>query len=133
MLKKITLFLITIFLISSCELKHSNPLDPVGHDIEAPPIVTDIELMLNTNTANMKYIDIEWNDENAQSDSLLYNYIIYRGLSYYGVYNELTIQNSAPYQDYGIISGNRYYYKMSAVNDAGLEGPLSLPKSVQVN
>lgn len=129
--KKFFLFF-SFLLILSCELKHSNPLDPVGNDVTVPSIVTGIELMLYTNEANQIFIEVKWSDEgNAQIAQ--YNYNIYRGLSYYGVYEKVKSQSNSPFNDYDIISGNRYYYKMSAVNQEGLEGPFSSPTAVQVN
>ena len=131
-MKNFVILIIIILILSACELNHSNPLDPAGNAPDAPSIVTEIELSLHMNSADQKYIEISWNNSNS-SDCTVDYYNIYRGMSYYGVFEIIDSPLNPPSYDYDIISGNRYYYKISAVNTNGLEGHLSLPKSINVN
>lgn len=127
MIKKLILVLV-IALLAGCGLERSNPLDPVQNGIQVPNEVIGIEVSYSGSDE----INLSWV---AQNDAD--GYYIYRSMSYNGLYSRIDddLLNSGEidqYTDSEIISGNWYYYKMSAwkwVDNRKLEGWRSGPKT----
>lgn len=132
MTHKLLLLLMLLISIFGCELEHSNPLDPAGSNETVPPVVTEISLRAAVDIANNRFVEISWNDNLGEISDDIAGYKIYRSLSYSGDYVEISNPSSSPEQDFEIIPGNRYYYKLSSVNNHGLEGYLSAPKSITI-
>ncbi|HOE90575.1 MAG TPA: hypothetical protein PKZ69_06415 [Candidatus Cloacimonadota bacterium] len=127
---KTAALLLFIFTLSSCSLDRTNPLDPYGYeDITVPAMVQGILLSSTGGVVN-----IRWNRAEYVS-----KYRIYRSQSYDGKY-EIIEEVSNPSAEAGnyvnTIDSNvtlmRYYYKLSAVNVQGLEGPRSAYKYILV-
>jgi fibronectin type 3 domain-containing protein len=127
-MKEITILLSLLFLFGGCALDRSNPLDPVEHDISVPKEVIGIKVSHSSSSK----IDITWATQDDAD-----GYFIYRSMSIYGHYaridNDLLNSSEADaFIDDNIITGNWYYYKMSAycwVDNRRLEGRRSGPKT----
>ena len=128
----IALLLLSI-MVSSCGLKRSNPLDPLGNDdVVAPDPVVGITV--NTTAANQspRVVTLRWTANSSANTS---GYYVYRGLSYNSAYalvgtvqvNEF-VHSSA--NDPSVMPGD-YYYKISAFKSyppaGNLEGRKSEP------
>lgn len=119
-----SIFIVLVILLASCafELNRKNPLDPQGNGAEAPEKVIVEELP----TSSVGSIQISWI---LQEDADQFR--IYRSLSYNGNYllTGTVTGDESSYEDIGgdLISGTWYYYKVSAVNEDGLEGYRSEP------
>ena len=125
MKKKLLLFvLFAIIILTNCSLERNNPLDPDNTGVPAPGIITDIKL-----TAYSGVINICWNHLQGNVDY----YTVYRALYYNGEYEgiidilrpEQPEEETEEHDDTSVISGNQYWYKLSATSKSGLEGPLS--------
>lgn len=114
----VSLIVMLVFsvLLSSCGLKRSNPLDPLGNgDVVVPDPVVNI--LLNTSALNQtpKTVTIRWSQNSSLNTS---GYYIYRSLSYNSSYarvgdvmvNEF-VHSSA--SDASVMPGD-YYYRISA-------------------
>jgi fibronectin type 3 domain-containing protein len=69
-------------------------------------------------------ISVSWNPPISDGNSSITNYRIYRGTAPGGEAFLLEIGNTTMHNDIGLMNGQIYYYKVSAVNGIG-EGPLS--------
>ncbi|MCD4829252.1 MAG: hypothetical protein K8R90_07510 [Candidatus Cloacimonetes bacterium] len=131
--RKLSLLLLALTLLAACTLERNNPLDPRNNsEIEVPQIVTGIELKSSGVGSASKWVDVVW-DVNANAEG----YYLYRALSYNGSYQNIApagIPNAeAPlYHDVDVYSDHFYYYKLSAYNEFGLEGPISSPVGIRV-
>ncbi len=132
----IIIALLAMLLIGACTLKRSNPLDPEGNpNIIVPEVVTGLNASVTTN----KLVALSW-----ESVAHPHRYNIYRCLSYDGQYQFIDttgvildtqgnmIDEGKTYTDNDVVVGEKYYYKVSAVNAEGLEGSLSAWKYVKV-
>jgi fibronectin type 3 domain-containing protein len=75
-------------------------------------------------TAGNAAVTIQWNDPLSDGGSLITNYKIYRGTAASGESLVTTVGKVNSYTDTGLLNGQPYFYRVSAVNDAG-EGGLS--------
>ncbi len=75
-------------------------------------------------TAGNAAVTIQWNDPLSDGGSLVTNYKVYRGTAGGGESLVTTIGRVNSYTDTGLANGQLYFYRVSAVNDAG-EGGLS--------
>jgi titin len=69
-------------------------------------------------------VTIQWTDPQSNGGSAITNYKIYRGTAAGGESLVTTLGNLNSYTDTGLANGQGYFYRVSAVNDAG-EGGLS--------
>lgn len=132
------LFLIIILLtVTSCGLRRSNPLDPLGNpDVIIPDPVVGITV--NTSATNQvpRTVTLRWT---ANSPSNTSGYYIYRALGYFASYALIDsigvnsyIHSSA--NDPSVMPGD-YYYRISAYKGypgGNLEGRKSEPQFVRV-
>ncbi len=115
----------------SCSLERNNPLDPKNNKSSfTPKAVSNLNVSYSF---SKEIVEIDWDD-----DDTAFDFYVYRSLSYDGHYVRID-GNSPPstdskYDDNGqnddgsggvLHSGKRYFYKVSAVNSDGLEGPIS--------
>ncbi|MBN1327618.1 MAG: hypothetical protein JW996_06685 [Candidatus Cloacimonetes bacterium] len=117
-----------IILVFSCSLKRENPLDPNNNEMEIPD-----EVIVHSFDPYTSYdvVRLRW----ELQPNIAVSYYLYRSMSYNGSY--LRIAEVYPlvsdtlgiYDDYDeeLISGNWYYYRVSAVTETGLEGYRSFP------
>jgi fibronectin type 3 domain-containing protein len=75
-------------------------------------------------TAGNAAVTIQWNDPVSDGGSAITNYKIYRGTAAGGESLVTTVDNVNSYIDTGLANGQRYFYRVSAVNDVG-EGGMS--------
>ncbi|MBN2461853.1 MAG: hypothetical protein JXB60_09640 [Candidatus Cloacimonetes bacterium] len=118
---RILILISLMFLLLSCSLERSNPLDPHNSGIEEPArvIVDDLPLV------SVGVVRLTW-----VLQTNIAGYYIYRSMSYDGYYERIATDYPAindtigGYDDYDedLISHNWYYYKVSAFNENGLEG-----------
>lgn len=117
-------------LITACELKRTNPLDPLSHqNIISPPKVTGLTASGSGPGIESKYVELTWTRNTNDTDG----YYIYRGLAYNAAYARIdTVGNVSPDTQITrivpIAAPGFYYFKVSAykIYPAGkLEGPLS--------
>ena len=133
MLRTIIIALVVALALTACALERNNPLDPQNNsDIEVPQTVTGLDLAASGQGSVVKFVKVYW-DSITEAEG----YYLYRALSYNGSYQNLVptgIPNadSLMYYDSNVYSGNYYYYKVSAYNEAGLEGPVSAPLGILV-
>jgi fibronectin type 3 domain-containing protein len=123
--------IIIVFLFGSCSLDRKNPLDPHGNDnIEVPLMVVGLELSSTGGVVNIRW----------QRSEKVNKYRLYRSQSYDGAYEliqtiamtGLETENTVTAVDDNVALQQYYYYKVSAVNVQGLEGPISSYKYVLV-
>jgi len=135
-MKNFLLILMIIILLSACALERNNPLDPRNNaEIETPKSVNNLSLSHSPDGAATKYVDITWDYLNGVA-----GYYIYRGLSWNGVFERIAdrtqVSSSSDdlyLKDSDVVADTYYYYKISAYNEQGLEGPLTTsPKYVKV-
>ena len=122
------LLLIIIIMVLSCALKRDNPLDPNNNEMNIPDEV--VVYPFNPYTS-FDVVRLRW----ELQPSIAASYYVYRSMSYNGSY--LRISEVYPlvtdtlgiFDDYDedLISGNWYYYRVSAVTATGLEGYRSFP------
>jgi len=84
--------------------------------------------------AGNRYVVLTWEAPADDGGSPIIGYKIYRGTSSGNVVLLTTVENETTYNDTGLTNGQRYYYRVSAVNGFG-EGELSVevnatPKTV---
>ena len=79
-----------------------------------------------TATASVTSVSLSWNSVSGAS-----SYKVYRGNSPGGSYSQIGTASSNSYTDTGLSSGT-YYYRVSAVNSSGVEGPQSSYASATV-
>ena len=119
-------------LLAGCTLERNNPLDPKNSGVEAPKEVINIQISASGAGSTVKWVEVSWTGRAEDA-----GYYIYRGMSYTGRFQRLE-ENGIPtsasivYPDNSVFSGNTYYYKVSAFNDSGLEGPISSPVIITV-
>lgn len=70
------------------------------------------------------YTSLSWNPPTDNGGSPVTTYNVYRGTSP-GAESRYASTTSTAYRDTGIVAGVTYYYVVTAVNSAGLEGPAS--------
>jgi fibronectin type 3 domain-containing protein len=75
-------------------------------------------------TAGNGAVTIQWNDPLSDGGAVITNYKIYRGTTAGGESLVTTVGNVNTFTDTGLSNGQPYFYRVSAVNDAG-EGSLS--------
>jgi fibronectin type 3 domain-containing protein len=80
----------------------------------------DIPSGISASTVSSSSLSLTW-----MPVSGAVNYRIYRTTSASGTYTRIEISISSPYTNTGLQAGTTYYYKVSAVNNAGVESPLS--------
>jgi len=116
------------FIVASCALDRSNPLDPDGNDITAPVKVTGLSIP----EYSYQSVNLSWDAQIG-----IPTYYIYRSPTYDGLYvrvdtvyvavadslNEPTV--SGEDFDEELLSGTWYAYKVSAVTEEKLEGERS--------
>lgn len=127
---KITIVITLLLLLISCSLERNNPLDPLNSGVQAPNKVTGI----NISVTEEDNVVIQWD---AMNSNYIDGYFIYRSQIYDGLYSIIfePDETDSLYEDINvIISGNFYWYKMSAFKeipgtDKYLEGYRSEPKS----
>ncbi len=134
------IFIITVIsslLAFACELKRTNPLDPLSHsNINPPNKITGLTASGSGPGVVSKYVELKW----TRNDTLNTDgYYIYRGLAYNSAYARIdTLGNISPDTQITrivpISAPGFYYFKVSAftkhdiynnVLDGTLEGPLS--------
>lgn len=81
-------------------------------------------------TININTIILDWNAPSSDGGSAITSYKIYRGTTSGGE-TFFTTSNAPAYTDTSAISGQTYYYKVSAVNSVG-EGPMSNEASAAI-
>jgi fibronectin type 3 domain-containing protein len=69
-------------------------------------------------------VTLTWTAPSSDGGSSITNYKVYRGTSAGGEVLLTTLGNVTTYTDTGLTNGQKYYYKVSAVNNVG-EGALS--------
>ncbi len=122
----ITIAVLVGILMTSCALKRNNPLDPIGGDTIAPARVTGLFVPEYSNGS----VNLSWDAQDIAE-----SYYIYRSHTYDGFYNlveaviateadSLTVTHES--FDDVMISGEWYFFIVSAVNAEGLEGQRSL-------
>jgi hypothetical protein len=127
----ITLSLILSSLVTSCELKRSNPLDPNNNqEITAPPQVTGLTASGSGAGVLNKYVQLTWTKNIINTDG----YYIYMGLAYNSAYakidtlvGNLSTSNNMT-RIIPISTPGFYYFKVSAYKSypaGNLEGTLS--------
>jgi LysM repeat protein len=131
-----TVLLITLT-VSSCGLKRSNPLDPLGNSgVVTPDPVVGITYSTSAANQNPRSVTLRWT---ANSPSNTSGYYVYRGLGYFSAFalidsvqvNEY-IHSSA--SDITVQPGD-YYYRISAYKGypaGNLEGRKSEPIFVRI-
>ncbi len=131
------ILLVISVLVSSCGLKRSNPLDPLGNSgVVSPDPVVGISYSTSATNQNPRFVSLRWT---ANSPSNTSGYYIYRGIGYYSAFalvdsvttNEF-IHSST--NDQTVLPGD-YYYRISAYkgyNGGNLEGRKSEPLFVRV-
>ena len=70
------------------------------------------------------HVNLTWSPPTSEGNSSITNYRIYRGPTPGGEVFFVEIGNLTKYSDVGLVNGQTYYYRVSAVNDVG-EGALS--------
>jgi hypothetical protein len=122
----LSIVILSLLFIVSCELKRNNPLD----NVTPPPRVTGLTADGSGPGVENKYVELTWTkNPSATSDG----YYVYRGLAYNAEYARIdTVSNVAPEEVVTRIipieSPGFYYFKVSAFKQypAGkLEGSLS--------
>lgn len=124
-----------LLLLSACELERVNSLDPRNSNTAVPQQVTNIEITNSVPGADDKWVELTWSVTQSAA-----KYYVYRALSYSGSYQNLvpdgilnpTGGTTVLYRDTNVFSGNDYYYKISAVNEDGLEGSYSPPQYARI-
>jgi hypothetical protein len=141
-------FLAIILIVSGCDLKRTNPLDPEQNiDIVAPPqIIWDAVRPATASPANAvsKYVELKWNKSQANTTG----YYLYMSMAYNSAYARVRVNPFDPASPLVVIGNETgdptaqtithtqsymvpgdYYFKVSAFKDYGndgiLEGPLS--------
>lgn len=106
--------ILTMVVVSACELKRSNPLDPESHDV--PDRVVGLRASGSGAGVLTKYAALTWNKNQNNTDG----YYVYMGLAYNSAYERVgSIGNSASadstisYQVY-VDAPGYYYFKVSA-------------------
>ncbi|MFO7895927.1 MAG: hypothetical protein R6U84_03240 [Candidatus Cloacimonadales bacterium] len=119
-MKKIFILILPLILLA-CSLAKDNPLDPGSENGVEPPIrVSGIDVSKISSSGPIR---LTWN-QSPTADG----YYIYRSQSYYGEYilhKTIEAGETTLYDDFTYVSGNFYYYIMSAyrlVGDQKLEG-----------
>jgi len=79
---------------------------------------------LDSSTASDRQIIIKWTAPSSDGGSAITGYKVYRGTASNGEALVTTVGAVSSYTDTGLTNGQRYYYKVSAVNAVG-EGALS--------
>lgn len=133
----LALLLLLGLLISSCGLKRSNPLDPLGNDnvIEPAPVV-GITYSVSPAHQNPRSVTLRWTANSSLNTS---GYYVYRGLGYFSAY---ALIDSVQVNEYIHSSANDntvqpgdYYYRISAYKGypgGNLEGRKSEPVFVRI-
>ncbi len=131
------LLLVLAVLLSSCGLKRGNPLDPSGnHNVEAPMIISDLEIYSSPPGAANKYVEMRWTANPPYNTD---GYFVYRAIGYFStfavvdtVYTNNASHGSKPWHR---VMPGQYWYKISAFKQypAGrLEGRACEPTWVEV-
>jgi len=121
---KVTLAVLLALAVVGCSKEHkaptrSNPLDPEGGGVEAPPVPKVSSVVVGD-----RVVIIEW----AVSDkAMVSGYRVYRKDSTEVEYTFLDSTKFTSYTDVDVMNGNEYFYSVSALNLAGLEGRRSSP------
>lgn len=131
-MKKLFAWLLFLSLVMvGCSLKHSNPLDPEGHDITIPPTITGLTLNASAAGQQNKWVEVRWT--RIKTSNTVKKYYIYQGLAYNSKYTKVQEVINPPasdttstlmWRDSNVIA-REYFYKISSVNEQGLEGTLS--------
>jgi parallel beta-helix repeat protein len=74
--------------------------------------------------AGIEEITLVWSSPSDDGGAAITNHVLYRGTTSGGETFLITLGDSTIYLDFGLTSGQDYYYKVSSVNAMG-EGPLS--------
>lgn len=127
----ILILFVSLFFYSGCSLDRNNPLDPKGNsNITEPPIVTGLMLQSISSTVLVKW-------HKAQN---IKEYYVYKSMTHNGIYERIAVipqsvsgdNQDISYIDSNVQIGIHYFYKISAVNEQGLEGRLSDYKGITV-
>ncbi len=97
---------------------------PLSNELSAKPVTTPSAPMGLSATGNNGQVSLSWSTPNSNGGTTITGYKIYRGTSSGTETLLTTIGNVLTYTDSAVTNGQRYYYKVSAVNSVG-EGPLS--------
>lgn len=136
--------MLSILVISACDLKRNNPLDPQSHlDISEPGTVSGLNCSSQGMGNEPRAVILTWNNNEPYDTD---GYYVYRSLGYYNSYALIDTVYHAPnvqYQSYTHSSVNDpsvrtgdYWYRVSAFKryPAGaLEGRPCDPKHARVN
>lgn len=134
-------FILISLLLSSCSLRRSNPLDPLGNsNIVTPDPVMNPTATASAAHATIKSVTLRWTANNPDNTD---GYYIYRGLNYYSAFTlvgtvsnaeNTTFVHSGPTVQAG---SHFYWYKVSAYKTypaGNLEGsrtdvaPVNIPE-----
>ncbi len=134
MLKRILILLplgiMVLLFAASCELKRTNPLDPLGNNnIYTPPLVTGLTATGSGAGVVNKFVELKWARNVINTDG----YYIYRALAYDAAYSRIDEVGNISSTNImtriiPIDSPGFYYFKVSAYknySDGTLEGSLS--------
>ncbi|GAB1468006.1 hypothetical protein MASR2M64_07030 [Candidatus Cloacimonadota bacterium] len=116
---RFALFLLVLLItLSSCGLKRSNPLDPIGNpNVVVPDAVQNPTATASSAHAPIKSVTLRWTPNDPANTS---GYYIYRGLGYFSSYTLVGTVNDAANNSFihsgpTVIAGNHFYfYKISA-------------------
>ncbi len=134
--KEFVIALVLSFVLFSCSLERSNPVDPQNNtDVTVPGEISDINLNPSTSSSVVKFMEIEWN-----SIPNIDGYYLYKARTYDGEYVRVDTDGIAPsdslyYKDTDVQANEIYYYRISAfvnVEEFVLEGRRSIPRGEKV-
>ncbi|MDD2229217.1 MAG: fibronectin type III domain-containing protein [Candidatus Cloacimonetes bacterium] len=114
----LALFLLAMLIsLSSCGLKRSNPLDPIGNSsVVIPDAVQSPSATASSAHATVKSVTLRWTPNAAANTS---GYYVYRGLGYFSSYTLVGTVNDAENNSFihsgpTVLPGYYYFYRISA-------------------
>lgn len=137
--KYVALIIIVVvlsILVTACDLKRINPLDPVGNpDINIPDRVVGLSVLGSGPGIQSKYVELKWkrNVEVVDSVKNTDGYFIYMGLAYNSAYERVgwtsnVAADSIVTKIIPIQAPGYYYFKVSAIkyygNDPSMPDPI---------